>query len=198
MRVLRLLRIFIPLLLVAAIIAGIVVVLTSRRELQTSRRNVETAWSPLRTDLDKQYAALVIANNAVKDVPGPLHAISTKVTAGYKDWKRLAHAGLTSQVNAANNLEALGRRLVLAARAAPRLRGDTAKLAVIATYAGMQPPATADDFNRAVDHFERERNRPARSLAAQLLGYDAIPSYAQIATAARATTTTATTTTTAA
>ena len=44
MRVLRSLRIFIPLLLVAAIIAGIVVVLTSRNELQTSRREVENTF----------------------------------------------------------------------------------------------------------------------------------------------------------
>jgi hypothetical protein len=200
MRFLRLLRIFIPLLLVAAIVAAVVVVLTSRNELQTSRKNVASSWTTLHGDLDKRYAALAFANDAVSGVPGPLHAIATKVTAGYNAWKR--HGSVASQVNAANNLEALGRRLVLAARAAPRLQGNTKALSAIATYAGMPPPATAAAYNDAVAHFERERNRPARSVAAQLLGYDTIPAYAvspsTTSSSPRATTTTITPTTRAA
>ena len=73
MHVLRLLRIFIPLLLVAAIVAAVVVVLTSRNELQSSRRAVEDTWTPLRTGLDQRYAKLAVANNAVDTIPGPLH-----------------------------------------------------------------------------------------------------------------------------
>ena len=183
MKVLRLARIFIPLLLVAAIVAGIVVVLTSRSELQSSRRAVEDTWTPLRTGLDERYVALALANNAVRTVPGPLHAISTQVTSGYADWQRVEKGNnVSSQVNAANNLEALGRRLVLAARAAPRLTGQTTALAAMAAYAARKPPPAAESYNRAVDHFESERNRPARSLAASLLGYDSIPTYA-VATA---------------
>ena len=118
MRVLRLLRIFIPLLLVAAIVAGIVVVMTSRNELQSSRRAVEDAWSPLRTGLDERYGKLAVANNAVKTVPGPLHEISTKVTSAYTGMAAGREAaGVAPQVTAANNLESLGRRLVLVARA---------------------------------------------------------------------------------
>ena len=40
MRFLRLLRIFIPVLLIAAIVAGVIVVLTSRSELQSARRQL--------------------------------------------------------------------------------------------------------------------------------------------------------------
>ena len=192
MRFLRLLRIFIPLLLVAAIIAAVVVVLTSRNELQSSRRKVQDTWTPLRGDLDQRYVALALANNAVINVTGPLHAISTQVTSAYNQWQGLErqHGGISAEVTAANNLESLGRRLVLAARAAPRLKGDTKALAAIAAYAGLPAPPGADGYNQAVVHFEKERNRPARSVAAQLLGYDAIPAYAQSATSGTTPTTT--------
>ena len=180
MRVLRSLRIFIPLLLVAAIVAGIVVVLTSRNSLKSSRAEGESTWEPLQTGLDQRYAKLEAANNAVKTVPGPLHAISTKVTAAYNDWGRLerTNASVAAQVTAANNLEALGRRLVLAARAAPRLTGQTAALAAMTAYAAQGAPAAANPYNDAVAHFERERTRPAKSIAAEILGYDSIPTYA--------------------
>jgi hypothetical protein len=178
MHFLRLLRIFIPLLLVAAIVAGVVVVLTSRNELQSSRRDVEDTWKPLRSGLDERYGELAVANSSVKSVPGPLHAISTKVSSAEADWHRVEQSGsVSSQVNAANSLESLGRRLVIASRAAPRLVGQTAALSAIATYAGLQPPTTAGAFNAAVDRFENERTRPAKSVAARILGYDSIPAY---------------------
>ena len=178
MHLLRLLRIFIPLLLVAAIVAGIVVVVTSRSQLQSSRRQVEDAWQPLKSGLDGLYGALAIANSSVKSVPGPLHAISTKVSSAEADWQRAEQSGsVTSQVNAANNLESLGRRLVIAARAAPRLVGQTAALNAIAIYAGLKPPTSAGAFNSAVAHFENERTRPAKSIAARVLGYESIPTY---------------------
>ena len=180
MHFLRLLRIFIPLLLVAAVVAGIVVVVTSRHELQSSRHQVDTQWNALRPALDERYSALQIANDTVKDVPGPLHQISTQVSSAYANWRDLEqHNGsVSSEVTAANNLESLGRRLVISARAAPRLVGQTQALGAISVYAGLQPPAGAADFDTAVTHFEHERSRPARSLAARILGYTSIPTYA--------------------
>jgi len=80
-------------------------------------------------------------------------------------------------VVAANDLESLGRRLVLAARAAPRLVGDSAALGVVGLFAALKPARSATAFNAAVASFERERNRPARSIAARILGYKAIPAY---------------------
>jgi hypothetical protein len=183
MHFLRLLRIFIPLLLVAAIIAGIVVVVTSRSQLRSSRRQVEDTWKPLRNGLDERYGALAIANTSVNSVPGPLHAISTKVSSAEADWQRVEQSGsVSSQVNAANTLDSLGRRLVIAARAAPRLVGQTAKLNAIAFYAGLKSPASADAFNKAVADFENERTRPAKSVAARILGYDSIPTYSTTGT----------------
>src|SRR6476469_4202320 len=114
MRFLRLLRIFIPLLVIAAIVAGVIVVLTSRSELQSARRQVNLTWSPLRTELDARYKVLEVANAAVLDVPGPLHLIVAQVATAAKDWHDLLTNGgsVGAQVTAANKLEALGRRLV--------------------------------------------------------------------------------------
>ena len=185
MHVLRFLRIFVPLLLVAAIVAGAVVVLTSRNDLQRSRKRVDDAWSQLRPALNQRYDALAAANDAVKSIPGPLHQIVDQVGTQYGQWQHLEHDGgsVTSEVVAANDLESLGRRLVLAARAAPRLSTDPAALGKVNTFAALTPPGAATRFDTAVAEFERARNRPARSLAARILGYKSVPAYEGAATA---------------
>ena len=177
MLVLRILRIFVPLLLVAAIVAGTVLVLTSRSDLRRSRHAVEDAWPPLRGALDTRYKVLSVADDAVKSVPGPLHQIVTDVEAAYASWRSLEQhdASVASEVAAANDLESLGRQLVAAARVAPRLSGNTAALAEIGAYDKLAPPPSAAAFDAAVTRFERDRNRPAHSLAARVLGYDSIP-----------------------
>src|SRR5882672_5543704 len=177
MRFLRLLRIFIPLLIVAAIVAGVVVVLSSRSELQSARRQVDQAWKPLRDVLDTRYQVLAAADKAVKTVPGPLHRLVVQVERATNDWQNLRKKGgsVASQVTTANKIEALGRRLVQAARAAPRLQGKP-ELATINAYASSEPPREIiTPFENAVRNYERARNRPARRLAASLLGYESVP-----------------------
>jgi len=178
MHVLRLLRIFIPLVVVAAVVAGTVVVLTSRNDLQRSRTQVDRAWTPLRTMLDSRYRTLASADDVLTSVPGPLHQLVAQVAAAYTTWQTLEQHGanVTSEVVAANTLESLGRRLVLAARAARRLTNDATALVPINTFAALTPPAAAR-FDATVATFERARNGPARSLAARILGYGSIPSY---------------------
>jgi hypothetical protein len=178
MRFLRWLRIFIPLLVIAAVVAGVIVVLTSRSELQSARRQVNLTWSPLRTELDTRYKVLAAANAAVNDVPGPLHLIVAQVATASNEWHDLLANGgsVGAEVTAANKLEALGRRLVQAARKAPRLRGK-GELATINDYASSAPPRGITPFEAAVSHYERERNRPARRLAASILGYKSVPAY---------------------
>ena len=176
MRVLRLLRIFIPLLLIAAVVAGIVVVMTSRSSLKKSHQDVETAWVPLRAALDARYRTLDDARSRVAGVPGPVKQVAAEVTTAYDNWKR--HSGsLSAQVTNANNLESLGRRLVVVSRAAPRLQGKTAELGAVNAFAALKPPGESAAFDSAVAHFEDERHRPARTLAARILGYGEIPTY---------------------
>jgi hypothetical protein len=176
MHVLRLLRIFIPLLLVAAIVAGIVVVMTSRNELKQSHDQVESTWIPLRNALDQRYTALARARDAVQSVPGPVKEVAAQVTSAYDNWRK--HGGsVSSQVSNANDLESLGRRLVVVSRAAPRLQGQTAALNAVNAFAALKPPTASTNFDDAVANFEHERHRPARTLAARILGYGEIPTY---------------------
>ncbi|MDQ1511505.1 MAG: hypothetical protein QOG50_3349 [Actinomycetota bacterium] len=179
MHLLRLLRIFIPVLVIAAIVAGVIVVLTSRTELQSARRQMNAAWQPLRTELDTRYTVLAATDHSLKSIPGPLHRIVVQVESAANDWRGLRTNGgsVASQVTTANELEALGRRLVQAARAAPRLQGKP-ELATINSYASSAPPRGAiTPFEAAVSRYERERNRPARRLAARILGYKSVPAY---------------------
>jgi len=179
MHLLRLLRIFIPVLVIAAIVAVVIVVLTSRSELQSARRQVNATWQPLQEELDTRYRVLAATDTELKSIPGPLHRIVVQVESATNDWRNLRanHGSVASQVSTANELEALGRRLVQAARAAPRLRGKP-ELATINSYASSTPPRGAiTPFEAAVSHYERERNRPARRLAASILGYKSVPAY---------------------
>ena len=177
MPVLRWLRIFVPLLLVAVLVAGTVLVLTSRSDLQKSRDRVDASWQGLQPSLNSRYAALHKANDAVKDIPGPLNEIVKEVAADYRHWGDLeAHPqGVADEVAAANALEAAGRRLVVAAHKAPRLAGNEAVLGQVDAFAQRQMPEQAAAFNALVAKFEDLRARPSYTLAARILGYDAIP-----------------------
>src|SRR3954471_23185686 len=180
MSVLRWLRIFIPLLLVAVLVAGTVLVLSSRSELNKSRGRVDRAWSALHPALHDRYEALHVANEAVKDIPGPLHRIVLEVDGDYSHWHDLeVHdaSSLSAEVEAANDLESVGRRLVVAARAAPRLTDNQPALGAVDAFAKLGLPETATAFDDAVSKFEQLRGKPSYTLAARVLGYDAIPSF---------------------
>jgi hypothetical protein len=177
MPVLRWLRIFVPLLLVAVLVAGTVLVLTSRSDLQKSRERVDEVWGRLDRSLDARYAALHSANTAVKGTPGPLAQIVKDVASAYTHWTDLEEhpRGVADEVAAANTLEATGRRLVVAAGKAPRLEGDEDALAAVDGFAALRMPELAVGFNELVAKFEDLRARPSYTLAARILGYDEIP-----------------------
>jgi len=180
MPVLRWLRIFVPLLLVAVLVAGTVLVFTSRSDLQTSRRRVDDAWQPLSRSLADRYGALHTAYTAVNETPGPLKQIVHDVSSDYAHWRDLEEhdpSNVAAAVEAANALEADGRRLVRAARVAPRLEGDETALSRVDAYAARPLPESAAAFDEAVDQFEKLRARPSYTLAARILGYDAIPDF---------------------
>src|SRR5437763_6914309 len=100
MRLLRLLRIFIPLLIVAALVAGVIVVLSSRSELQSSRRQVNEAWSLLEGQLDTRFVKLKAGSDAVRSIPGPLHRIVVQLDSAERKWRDLRTNGgsVASQV----------------------------------------------------------------------------------------------------
>jgi hypothetical protein len=177
MSVVRWLRIFVPLLLVAVLVAGTVLVLTSRSDLQSSRGRVDEAWDALDQSLDARYDALHSAKEKVKETPGPLAQIVKDVTSAYAHWVDLERhpRDVADEVAAANALEAIGRRLVVAARAAPRLKGNEDALAAVDHFAALRLPERTATFNETVAEFEDLRSKPSYTLAARILGYDAIP-----------------------
>jgi hypothetical protein len=181
MPVLRWLRIFVPLLLVAVLVAAVVLVFSSRSDLKDARGRVDSSWVPLRRQLDSRYDVLhtAFADDAIRGVPGPFHAIVQNVAFAYQHWRDLeTHNGSTSsEVQAANDLEAAGRRLVYAAHQAPRLKGNKPALDKVDAFRSQTTPSTAKAFELDAAHFERVRSRPVNQLAARVLGYDAIPDY---------------------
>ena len=166
MHVLRLLRIFIPLLLVAAIVAGIVVVVTSRSELQRSRKQVEQrVGAAAHADSTSATRTLAAANQrGATRFPGRCTRSSRRSRAAYADWRDLEqHDGsVTAEVDAANNLE-VARPAARASRRgdAPRLQGNAAALGAINGFAAARPARRPRaGFDAAVDHFE-QRTQPA-------------------------------------
>jgi hypothetical protein len=147
MSMLRWLRIFLPLLLVALVVAAVVLVFSSRNDLRQARGRVNTAWKPLQSQLDSRYVVLhtAFSDDTIRSVPGPFHAIVSQVAFAYQHWRDLEqHDGsVADEVAAANDLEAAGRRLVQAAQQAPRLKGNQAALAVIDAYANNSLPSSA-------------------------------------------------------
>jgi len=181
MPVLRWLRIFVPLLLVAVLVAAVVLVFSSRSDLKDARGRVDAAWVPLQQDLGSRYDVLHVAftDDSIKSVSGPFHSIVRQTAKSYQHWRDLvAHNGsVAAEVQAANDLEAAGRRLAYAAHQAPRLKGNQPALAKVDAYTAQSIPSTAAKFEIQVARFEKIRSRPVNQLAARVLGYDAIPDY---------------------
>ena len=182
MHVLRLLRIFIPLLLVAAIVAARVARARRRAPICSARATqVERRLGTAAPGLDARYRrARRGRTTAVTPVPGPLHQIvdagRRRVRAAGSDLER--HGGsVTSEVDAANTLESLGRRLVLAAqRRAPLERQPGGARRTVDAFAALDAarPARRRSTTRS-RRFERERDRPGSQRRRPLLGYGVDP-----------------------
>src|SRR4051794_7498386 len=172
----RALRVFVPVLVVAVIVAAIVSVLSARPDLDHAKRNVDASWTTLAPQLDHRFALLAAAADQSTDIPGPVHELADDVTAALARWKSVnGHASLESQVGAANALEALGRRLLTTAAASPRVATDQGAKVALSAYLADRSFATARDFNQTVAAYERERRGPIRRVVARVLGDASIP-----------------------
>jgi hypothetical protein len=84
-------------------------------------------------------------------------------------------------IEAANDLDGLGRRLVLTVRASARLSADPAVTGPLDAYASAvsaAPPEQLAAYADAVRAYEKERRGPFRGMVADVLGYDAVPTLA--------------------
>jgi hypothetical protein len=86
-------------LLVAVIVAGAVLVFTSRSDLREARRHVDNAWTPLQEQLDVRYDVLhsSFTDGAVRGLPGPLNSIVRNVAMAYQHWRDLGSTTAASR-----------------------------------------------------------------------------------------------------
>jgi hypothetical protein len=179
MRVLRAVRFLIPFLLVAVLVVAVVSVFSARPDLQNAKRNVSVTWHPLADELARRYLFLAAANQRVQPLPGTTRALADDVNAALARWKDARDGGsLTEQVDAANQLEDLGRRLVATAGASARVQGDAAAKAAVAKFATDRSFTGSVAFDSAVSSYHKQRQGPLRHLVATALGYKEIPAYA--------------------
>jgi len=169
-------RFFFPVLLVAAVVGLVVAVASARPDLQQAKQRVEVSWNGLAPYLDQRYQKLAAADAQLRATAGPVHDLVTNVDAAVAQWQHVSgHGSVADQVEAANALEALSRRLLVTANASPRLASNTAAKTALGTFAGDQTLASTTNFNTLVASYERDRRGPIRRLAAKMLGDGDIP-----------------------
>jgi hypothetical protein len=182
MFVVRALRVLVPALIVLAVVAVVVSVLSARPDLQHAKRNVDRAWPSLSATLDAHYTALGQTNQKLLTLTGPVRELAGSVDDAMKRWTTATASGdVASQVRAANTLEGLSRRLVTTAESSQRVKKDQAAVLAVAAFA-LNAASTSngpavDAFNRAVTSYEKERRGPVRGIVARALGDGDIPVF---------------------
>jgi hypothetical protein len=176
MHVLRVVRVLLAVLVVAAVVAAGSSVLSARPDLQKAKHNVDTSWSTLSGRLDHRYVLLANVDDKIRPIPGPIHALVSDVDGALARWRDVrTHSSVARQVDAANDLEALARRLLATASASPRVKNNTAVLPALGAFLADASRDAATDFNRDVVSYEHERRGPVRTVVASVLGDGAIP-----------------------
>ena len=75
MHVLRVVRVLLPVLIVAAVVAAGSSVLSARPDLQKAKRNVDSSWSSLSGQLDHRYVLLAAVDDKLRPIPGPIRTL---------------------------------------------------------------------------------------------------------------------------
>jgi CDP-diacylglycerol pyrophosphatase len=179
MRAWRVVRVLLPLVIVLVVVAGVVAVLSARPDQQDAKRNVQRAWAPLANDLTHHYVVLTDADKKVLDLSGPVRELAADVRTALDRWQTaVSRKSVAEEVRAANALEAVGRRLVGAARVSNRVKADAATKSAVDAFALDQLSGDrVNAFNDAVRKYARERRGPVRSVVASLLGNQDIPAF---------------------
>jgi hypothetical protein len=176
MHVLRVGRVLLPVLIVAAVVAAGSSVLSARPDLDKAKHNVDTSWSSLSGQLNHRYVLLAAVDDTLRPVVGPIRSLVGDVDAALVRWRDARqHTDVAAQVAAANDVEAFARRLVATEAASPRVRGNAAVLAALGQFLSDPARRAAAGFNQNVTSYERERRGPVRAVVASVLGDGAIP-----------------------
>ena len=190
MHVLRVVRVLLPVLIVAAVVGAGVSVLSARPDIQKSKSNVDASWTSVSGQLDHRYELLTTVDQNLQPIPGPLHTLVGSVDAALAHWRSLRPRGsIATQVAAANDVEGLARRLIVTEAASPRVKGNVKVLTAVAAFLADPWQNAANAFNQRVTSYEHERRGPVRAIVASMLGDASIPVLDTTATPVTAQTT---------
>lgn len=166
-------------LLVVLVGGAAALVLTQQPKLNDARSKVDTAWKPLRApdQLPLRFQTLEGALSAFDAAGGKDRGVSRDLHAALDAWAAaLKHGDAGQQAEAANAVDAQGRRLVANALGSPRLKADKAVTDSLVKFAGTSPnPALVAAYNRAVRAYEDQRTDALAQPVARVLGFDARP-----------------------
>src|SRR4051812_31078409 len=104
------------------LVGGGILAVTARPGLRNAREEVNSRWAVLRPALDQRYELLAAAGTATRTAGGPQRDLVGTIDAALRDWRTSKGASVGAQVDDANALEALGRRLTTTVAASTRLR----------------------------------------------------------------------------
>lgn len=173
-----LLRVFV-LIVVLVAVAGLAFVFTSRPDLEDAEKHVDTTWTATLAPLDARYTLLSQANAPLLPRPGPAGELAKDVDAGLQKWVKAREAkDRAAAIEAANELEGLGRRVVVLVNASAPLSADPAVKGPTDAYAAAPLPAELTAFSKAVQDYADERKGPVKSVVADVFGYDSMPTVA--------------------
>jgi hypothetical protein len=176
MHVLRVGRVLLPVLIVAAVVAAGSSVLSARPDLDKAKHNVDTSWSSLSGQLNHRYVLLAAVDDTLRPVVGPIRSLVGDVDTALVRWHDARqHTDVAAQVAAANDVEAFARRLLATEATSPRVRGNAAVLAALGQFLSDPARRAAAGFNQNVTSYERERRGPVRAVVASVLGDGTIP-----------------------
>jgi len=111
--------------------------------------------------------------------------VSKDLARALTAWKKaLANGDPGDQADAANELEAQGKRLAANVYVSPRLRDVKALTDAIFAFSAAAPPQPLiAAYNRAVHAYEDDRDSALRKPVARVLGFDARPTAVKTAPA---------------
>jgi hypothetical protein len=175
----RLLRRGVLLAVLLLLVGALAFFFTTRPGLEDARDDVDRTWNAALAPLDARYTLLSQANAPLQNRPGPAGQLSADVTEELRRWVDAREGkDRAAAVAAANDLEGLGRRVVVLVSSSQALSADPAVKGPVDAYAKAALPAELAAYGRAVQKYEDERKGPVRSVVADLFGYDSVPSVA--------------------
>ena len=162
MHVLRVVRVLLPVLIVAAVVGAGSSVLSARPDLQNAKRNVDTSWSSLSGQLDQRYVLLADANDKLQPIPGPDPRARRRRRHRARPLARRPRSTAASPPRSTPRtiVEALARRLVATAAASPRVQSNPAALTALVDVPRRRVSRGAADFNKTRRELRARAPRP--------------------------------------